>query len=233
MRPLFTLAALLVVAQWAFCQQHDKYWMGQVSGEYATILMGFEGGGNISYQAAADSTPISITLSNVAMANANGQLQFYTNGNSVATWDHGIMQSGKGFNQGSEYSDFGIIGADTVYNVPYFPYAFQVIPDSYDANTYYMVHSLVVFDPEGDCTGVIVPKMQLSKLDMSANGGKGRVVYKNHYFDEAPMGSVFTMVRQWEGLVDHPPEPRWTVLPFSPSTQGHCCADDAERDNST
>lgn len=174
-------------------QQHDKYWMGSVSGGYAPVLMGFEGGGDISYQAAADSTPIINWLGTVVMADAAGQLQFYTNGNSVATWDNQIMQGGQGFNEGSQFSDWFL------YNDSYYPYAYQVIPDAYDADTYYMVHGLVVVDTCADCVAWGTPKMQLSKIDMSANGGKGKVVYKNRYFDEVPMGLHFAMVRHGNG----------------------------------
>ncbi len=192
-----TLATLLAGTQASFGQQHDKYWMGKVWAEYTSILMGFEGE-SISYQAAADSTPLSITTGIIAMGSAGGELQFYTNGNSVATWDHSIMQGGKGFNEGSPYSDFGVNGADTLYNSNYVSYTYQAVPDAEDGQVYYMVHSFVQYDDDG-CKGLNAPHLKISKIDMSANGGLGRVVYKNHNFDEAQMGVAFAMVRHGNG----------------------------------
>jgi hypothetical protein len=158
--------------------------------------MGFEDG-SISYLT-PDTALLTITVGIIAMSDAEGELQFYTNGNVVATWDHSIMQGGKGFNEGSPYSDFGVNGADTLYNVPYGAYTYQVIPDAEDGQVYYMIHDLVLYADEG-CKQAKVPRLQISKIDMSANGGLGRVVYKNHNFDEAEMGVCFAMVRHGNG----------------------------------
>jgi hypothetical protein len=158
--------------------------------------MGFEDG-SISYLT-PDTALLTITVGIIAMSDAEGELQFYTNGNVVATWDHSIMQGGKGFNEGSPYSDFGVNGADTLYNVPYGANTYQVIPDAEDGQVYYMVHSFVQYDDDG-CKGHNAPHLKISKIDMSANGGLGRVVYKNHNFDEAEMGVCFAMVRHGNG----------------------------------
>jgi hypothetical protein len=195
---LLSLLATLAAINTSHGQQHDKYWMGKIWGEFTSILMGFEGG-SISYVVAADSTPISITSGTKAMSNAEGELQFYTNGNAVASWDHSIMQGGKGFNEGSPISDFGINGADTLYNTSYAFFAYQIMPDGAKDNVYYMVHSFLLYDDDNSCKQYKVPRLQISKIDMSANGGRGKVVYKNRSLDEGPMAPFFAVVRHGNG----------------------------------
>jgi hypothetical protein len=139
-----------------------------------------------------------LELGTVGMSNAEGQLQFFTNGNVMATWDGHIMQGGKGFNQGSDGDDFNLAGVgDTIANSMYYSNTYQIIPDAYEGAVYYMLHSFI--DQVGDCTQFYAPKMQISKIDMSANGGKGKVVYKNRYFDEEMMGAAFSVVRHGNG----------------------------------
>jgi hypothetical protein len=41
--------------------------------------------------------------------------------------------------------------------------------------------------------------MQISKIDMKANGGLGKVAYKNRYFEEEQMGLAFAVVRHGNG----------------------------------
>jgi len=203
MRPLFTLAAMLVVAQWAFCQQHDRHWMGKTWDQYKVVTMRFEED-SISYQVTPEQSLIMIESGTIAMSDAAGELQFYTNGNVVVSWDHHIMQGGKGFNQGSVSDDFlndppWYSDPDTTYNTMYNPYTYRIIPDPYDGHIYYMVHAFVLYG-ELNCEQLHIPKMQISKIDMSANGGRGKVVYKNRYFDEGfPGTSGFALVRHGNG----------------------------------
>ena len=61
-----------------------------------------------------------VEQSNFAISDQEGNLQFYTNGNVVASWDHSIMEGGKGFNEGSFYDDFDYWLGDTINNYPYY-----------------------------------------------------------------------------------------------------------------
>lgn len=137
----------------------------------------------------------------VAISDAEGRLQFMTNGNVVVSWDGYIMEGGKGFNEGSGYSDFNIPGAgDTTSNVPYIPYTYQLILDGYEAGVYYMLHSFLgTANIEPCAIGMASTKMQLSKIDMRLNGGKGKVVYKNRYINEVVMGAAFVLVQHGNG----------------------------------
>jgi hypothetical protein len=192
---LSVLAAFLTSVNVAFCQQHDKNWIGW-GFNYQPIIMGFEDD-SISYEVTPDVTKLEFFNGITAISNAQGELQFYTNGNVVISWDGNIMEGGKGFNEGSIYGDFEVNGTDTVFNYAYTPYTYQVIPDAYDGNIYYMIHSFV--KSEGGCKSQNAPKLQISKIDMSAQQGRGRVVYKNRYFDEELMGLMATIVRHGNG----------------------------------
>ncbi len=194
-RQLITLATLLTSVNGAYCQQYDKHWMGWGL-NYQPIFMGFEDDA-ISYEVTPDVTKLEFYNGITAISNVQGELQFYTNGNVVVSWDNNIMQGGKGFNEGSINGDFEVNGTDTVFNYAYNPYTYQVIPDAYNGNIYNMIHSFVAL--EGGCKSNNAPKLQISKIDMSAQQGRGRVVYKNRYFDEELMGLMFTIVRHGNG----------------------------------
>ncbi len=198
-RALLLLSVITTVAFFpkAFGQQHDRHWLGVKSyNSFHLTFMRFDPD-SIRYFLPGVNSKIQISRGILAMSDAEGELQFYTNGNVVASWDHQIMQGGKGFNKGSSNDDFGVDGKDTFYNISYNPYTYQLIPDAYDAHVYYMIHAFIT--EMGDCKYFYVPRMQISKIDMSANGGKGKVLYKNRYFGEGLMGAGFALVRHGNG----------------------------------
>jgi hypothetical protein len=195
---LFILfATLLTSVQCAYCQHYDKHWMGWGL-IYQPIFMGFEDD-TISYEVTPDTSKIEFYNGITAISNEEGELRFYTNGNVVVSWDNSIMQGGKGFNEGSVSDDFGVNGSDTLWNYVYNPHTYRIIPDAYDDHIFYMVHSFILNGGDGDCYLYDVPKMQISKIDMSANEGRGKVVYKNRYFDEELMGPCFALVLHGNG----------------------------------
>ncbi|MBK9013007.1 MAG: hypothetical protein IPM82_02395 [Saprospiraceae bacterium] len=88
---------------------------------------------------------------------------------------------------------------DTVENFSYFNYTYQIIPDGHEEGNYYLLHSFITAEDWEPCSIVAAPKMQISKIDMKANGGLGEVTYKNRYFDEETMGAAFGVVRHGNG----------------------------------
>ena len=195
---IFIFVTLLASFHQTYAQQHDRHWIGGYGwpgtpGDDAVLMVFGEDG--ITYT--EFHSEIYIVNGAFAISNAEGELQFYTNGNVAASWDHQVMQGGKGFNEGASSDDFGVNGMDTTLNYFYNPYTYQVIPDAYDENIYYMVHAFIL--EYGDCQHLDMPKMQISKIDMSANGGKGRVVYKNRPFAEGLYGRGFALVRHGNG----------------------------------
>jgi Secretion system C-terminal sorting domain len=185
----------------AYGQQYDRHWLGRIIDQHRGVFMRF-GEDSISYTVAPpDASVMGIGRGSLAMSNAEGELQFYTNGNVVLSWDHHIMQGGKGFNQGATNDDFlsrwGGGDPDTTWNINYNPYTYQIIPDAYEEDIYYMIHAFII--EHGGCKRIDVPKMQISKIDMSANESRGKVVYKNHYFDQDSVAAGFALVRHGNG----------------------------------
>ena len=200
MKKLWYIASLICLyASFLSAQKYDRFWMGaHWVTENVMILMEIEENG-ISYDSFLPEFEDVMFASRgmIAMCDARGEFQFYTNGNVVASWDTHIMEGGKGFNEGASYDDFNPIMGDTVVNSAYTPYAYMVIPDAFEEKVYYMIHAFV--REEGDALRLYGDKMQISKIDMSANGGRGKVVYKNRYFDEELMGSTFTLIKHANG----------------------------------
>jgi hypothetical protein len=194
-RIFISLVAVLVNALGAFSQHYDKNWVGLKKYYDKAVFMEFEGN-NINFYE-HDTSLLLIDRGITAMSNAEGELQFYTNGNAVVSWDERIMEGGKCFNEGSSSDDFNSALGDTVINSPYNPHTYRIIPDAYDEDIYYMVHAFIII--QADSIGFYVPKMQISKIDMSANNGRGKVVYKNRYFDEEMVGAGFAVVRHGNG----------------------------------
>jgi len=192
------LFAIFSICQDAFCQKYDQHWMGRIIDEHRGVFMRFEEDSINYFEAPLNAAwKMMIVNGSFAISNIDGELQFYTNGNVVLSWNHQVMDGGKGFNQGATNDDFGVNGSDTLFNTNYNPYTYQVIPDAYDSDIYYMIHAFLI--EHGACQWGDVPKMQISKIDMAANGGNGKVVYKNHYFDEELVGVGFALVRHGNG----------------------------------
>ncbi|HAD14114.1 MAG TPA: hypothetical protein DCF33_16950 [Saprospirales bacterium] len=192
------LLFFLMGIQTVTAQQHDRYWLGrQVDWDTirTTVLMRFDGDSIVYSSVHRD---IQIQEGVLAMSDKAGNLQFYTNGNVVVSHNHQIMEGGKGFNEGAEVSDFiGGQWGDTTLNLAYLQYTYQLIPDGFEEHIYYMIHSFLEYSYIGWYWNT--PRMQISKIDMSANGGKGRVVYKNRYFDEEPSSPFYATVRHGNG----------------------------------
>ncbi|MCC7464978.1 MAG: hypothetical protein IT261_01835, partial [Saprospiraceae bacterium] len=188
----------LMAIQTVTAQQHDRYWLGRQADWDTiptTVLMRFDGD-SIVYTAVQ--RDIQLHEGVLAMSNKAGALQFYTNGNVVVSHNHQIMEGGKGFNEGAEGSDFiGGQWGDTTLNLAYLQYTYQLIPDGFEEHIYYMIHSFLEYSDNGWVWNT--PRMQISKIDMSANGGRGKVVYKNRYFDEEPSSVFYAIVRHGNG----------------------------------
>jgi len=199
---IISLMAVAAITQHPSCQRYDRHWIGLESdASYHVAFMRFDPD-SIHYLLSGVTSKIQSSHGSLAMSDAEGELQFYTNGNVVVSWDHHIMQGGKGFNQGASSDDYLYnppwqTEPDTLLNSSYNPYTYRIIPDAYDAHTYYMIHAFVT--EIADCKYFNVPKMQISKIDMAANGGKGKVIYKNRYFDEELMAAGFALVRHGNG----------------------------------
>ena len=187
---------LQLISQSTYCQKYDYNWLGghRATGMNTGVIMEFDPS-SISYD--TFELKMYVEQSNFAISDQEGNLQFYTNGNVVASWDHSIMEGGKGFNEGSFYDDFDYWLGDTINNYPYYLYQFMVIPDGIDEHVFYLIHAYM--RSEWDANMAYNDKMQISKIDMSVNGGKGKVIYKNKYFVEEVFSRAFTLIEHGNG----------------------------------
>ncbi|MCF8239508.1 MAG: hypothetical protein K9I85_15200 [Saprospiraceae bacterium] len=187
------ILVLHFVSQAGYSQKHDYNWLGGIraTGMKTGVIMKFDPN-IITY----DTFELKMynQESDFAISNKDGELQFYTNGNVIASWDHAIMEGGKGFNEGSFYDDFDTFTGDTIENRRYFLYSFMVIPDGYDDHIYYLIHAFI--RPEWDANMYYIDKMQISKIIMSAKGEKVRssirinILMKKSMPEDSPLFSM-------------------------------------------
>ncbi len=92
------IVTLYFVSQTCYGQKHDYNWLGghRATGLNTGVIMKFDPN-SITYD--TFELKMYVEQSNFAISDQEGNLQFYTNGNVVASWDHTIMEGGKGFNE--------------------------------------------------------------------------------------------------------------------------------------
>lgn len=121
-----------------------------------------------------------------AISSKDGKLQFYTNGNSIfSAADDVTMENCPNLNVGS----FGEVDPSAFYPTPQPYMSYNVVPDKYEENIYYMLHSyplLVMISEDPWMYYFTSNKLQLTKIDMNQNNGKGRVVYDSKVISDIP-----------------------------------------------
>ncbi|MCO6493558.1 MAG: hypothetical protein J5I98_34375, partial [Phaeodactylibacter sp.] len=172
---LFLLGFPLLV----FGQKHDYVWMFGYNSNATPDYPGIEGvvlnfndhPPEVTY------VPLQLNLnvSSSIMSDKNGNLLFYTNGCSVANFNHEIMENGEDLNPGEvhdiycEPNGLGYIaGAQSSI----------VLPHPRLDNIYILFHKhlSLVYKPEFDG---ITDTLYYSVIDMQQNSGKGKVMEKN------------------------------------------------------
>jgi hypothetical protein len=142
------------------------------------------------------STPITIT-------DPAGDLLFYTNGNLIATYTHEIMENGNALNAGSYFSHVHLITGDSIDSWSYPSLCYMVLPDPDEGHVFYLLHTFIKFafetDSIPDAFHGYSERLQMTKIDMSANNGKGKVVYKNKTVYSGLTGYRFNAVRHGNG----------------------------------
>ena len=115
MKKLYYIVGLICLcASFLSAQKYDRYWIGQdwwnSDGKGTMVLMRFDEEG-VSYELfdPPEGSIIFTSTGMIAISDARGEFQFYTNGNVVVSWDKYIMEGGKGFNEGASYDDFNPI----------------------------------------------------------------------------------------------------------------------------
>jgi len=122
-----------------------------------------------------------------------GNLLFYTNGIWVNNHQHQMMDNGDSLNPGQMADDFRTAGYPTCNSIIILPHPAQV-------NKYYIIHQSITYPSQ---IAGFAEHLYYSLVDMSANGGLGRVEMKNQILvsDSLSMGQVHAVKhangREW------------------------------------
>ena len=117
----------------------------------------------VGYQA----KPIEFYLCNGNICNRTGQLQFYSNCNKIIGPTHQVMENGEDLEWGNINISFG----------SYYQGGILILPKFDVDSVYCMLY--VAGDLTGDPTGSIGVRVNLAVVDMTQNGGLGRVISKD------------------------------------------------------
>jgi hypothetical protein len=214
---LFTIAAI--------AQKHDQIWIGGMKSSSwpnpcprCAHMMHFNND-SIHYEyipsliEMRETTPVTIS-------DKEGNLLFYTNGNTIASHDHSIMENGLRLNEGSFFSGYNIYG-DSLGEREYAYLSYLILPDSDSEDIFYMLHTYIhlagLADSVPDEYLWYSDRLLITKIDMSENNGKGRVLYKNKELYKTISGNRINAVRHgngrdWWVLLGNLEQSEYTVL---------------------
>lgn len=157
---------LFLPTNFLYCQNYTSIWK-----------MGYNGGGGC-YYFNFDSIPLSIVTeargmnfleTNASICNAQGQINFYTNGVYIANANNDTMMNGSGLNPGTyatTWANFGLLIGQADIILPF--------PD--DSMKFYLFHET----SEYVGTNYQPKNLFQSIVDMSLDGGLGAVTIKNN-----------------------------------------------------
>ena len=176
-----------------FClaQKHDQNWVAGSSFTDTIYMINFSDTG-LAYIPIVP--PIEQVRGSFGISDKEGKLQFYTNGNYIVSWNHVIMENGDSLNLGAWTSQNNTF--PDVKN-SYMLYAYQVIPDGYDENVYYLIHSFMKLGKYP--VDQVSTRLQITKIDMKENKGLGRVIYKNKTLYSHELACRFAVIRHGNG----------------------------------
>ncbi|MEZ4941709.1 MAG: hypothetical protein R3D58_12595 [Saprospiraceae bacterium] len=173
---LFPLLILLFCPLALFCQKHDYIW---ISGDSNTPATTTHGGITIDFNqkpvnAYYNYRNLNMFICNASICDSSGQLQAYTNGCHIAGADDEIIENGEVINPGIAWQVSCIQNEDG--------YASGIqsalfLPTPGSPQIYYLFHKQIklVLSPLSGYPEALL----YSVLDMSQNGGVGKVIEKN------------------------------------------------------
>ena len=154
----------------SFSQWHDAIWMyGQndpVDPRYGTFYIDFN---EMDPQLHVLNRDMNLDVTVATMCDSTGNLLFYTNGIYLANFNHELMENGDSLNPGEltwQNTNNGLFTFQSLINLPFPGHNLE----------YFLFHLKLDYDTE---YGLAVNTLYSTLINMSQNGGKGKVIEKN------------------------------------------------------
>jgi hypothetical protein len=133
-------------------------------------------------------------LTNASICDHDGNLLFYSNGCSINNSQHELMQNGAGLNPGVAY-----VGGNCPDYGNYLPQGIIILPLPNNNNRYYVIHQAETSGLPGDFD-YFNGKLYYSLVDMTLDGGNGKVVEKNKPILSDTMFANISAVKHDNGI---------------------------------
>jgi hypothetical protein len=142
-----------------------------------------------------DTTLVDLDQVNNTICDKDGKLLFYFNGCNVVGADHALIENGDSIN----YSDWwaSISNCKSGYTGPGNT---LILPDPAKENGYYIIHKTVDWVQFPTRKTITALGLKSTYVDMNANNGNGKVVYKNKWvFQDTMMWGYLHAVKHSNG----------------------------------
>lgn len=161
---------------YAYAQQHDRFW---ISGYSLNSLPPYLGN-IIDFSAdkptvTASTVALETTGASGTMSDADGNLLFYTNGGQVRNKFHQLIENGDSLNFSPGEYPSQIYG--TQVGFPLTETLFT-LPGTQNKKWYHIIHQTYVYCGPA-LPGICLRPLLHTLVDMSANNGAGKVIFKN------------------------------------------------------
>lgn len=188
MRLILLLYLSTIIPLCLLSQKHDYHWHNSIN-----FSMTFSDSGLVF-------TPIHPTLHmsdlSFGISDKAGNFLFYTNGNYIANAQHDIIEGGDTLNIGALWGQNIQSPND---KSSYVPYTYLALPDPEEDSVFYFfcqfIDSYITTQPYY----WLSHNIRVSKIDMRAKQGRGRVVYRNKVIYDTPHGMGITAIRHGNG----------------------------------
>lgn len=174
---LLLLPLTLIWGIYAYAQQHDRFWITGYSlngglPPYLSNVIDF-----ISSPPTVTATviPIETVGATCAMSDAEGNLLFYTNGGQVRNKDHQMLENGDSLNVSPGEYPLQTYGTQAAYPLTR---TLLILPGTHNKDWYHIIHFTHTYCGPA-LPGICLQPMMHTLVDMSANNGAGKVVFKN------------------------------------------------------
>lgn len=212
---LLWLQLLLLWGIYAQAQQHDRFW---ISGYSLNALPPYLGN-VIDFS----TSPPTVTVDTIALetvgatctiSDAEGNLLFYTNGGQVRNKDHQLIENGDSLNFSPGQYPSQIYGTQQGYPLTR---TLFVLPGTHNKDWYHIIHLTHVWCGPA-LPGICKRPLLHTLVDMSANNGAGKVLFKNQVLYDTwamdkPIAVKHANGRDWWIMAsDHLTNKHYTLL---------------------